>query len=245
LGEVPPGLLNDWRRSYDNAVQFSNPETRIARLDLRITGTALEIRRAIVNVESDPLLCIYYLDEKRPGMRVNDNYHYDDYFSYIYVDRHTFMRGVNHGEGPVIYNVRLKKGWNKIKHYRAELDGFTRWNNARIFEATVEKGLFEIYYFDFDDYLNDERIQFATLEGSIVIEKNKNGGDSFWFLLVDPIRVRKNDDEEASEVHKILLFVDPETFPNSGNYVLFGEIEWFLTVDDDVIFSVIEIKEEK
>jgi hypothetical protein len=64
--------------------------------------------------------------------------------------------------------------------------------------------------------------------------------------LVDPIRIRRTDyDDEVQLVHKILLNVDYEKFPRRGNYVLFGEIESFLTMDGDVIFSVLEIKEEK
>jgi hypothetical protein len=43
----------------------------------------------------------------------------------------------------------------------------------------------------------------------------------------------------------VLLAVDPEKFPRRGNYLLFGEILYFLTQDGDVIFSIIEIKEEK
>jgi hypothetical protein len=249
LNEVPPGLLEDWKGRYDRVVQFSDPETKIASLSLQITGTELDIRRSSYNDNKDPLLRRYYLDEKRPGMKVENNYHYDDYFFYMYVDRDTFMRGVDHdedpGQGKVIHNVRLKKGWNKIIHYRAEMNGFVRWRNAHIFEATVEKGRFEIYYFDYEDYLNDERVQFATLEGRVVVEKNKDGEDEFWFLLADPIRVRKDSAEKASDVYKILLWVDPEKFPRSGNYVLFGEIERWLTHDGDVIFSILEIKETK
>jgi hypothetical protein len=160
------------------------------------------------------------------------------------------MRGVDHaedpGQGKLIFNVSLKRGWNKIKHYRADMRDFAKYAAVHIYEATFEKGLFEFYYFDFDDYLNDESVQFATLEGTVVVVK-KEDGDDFWFLLEDPIRIRDHyyDDDEVRDVYKVLLFVDPRTFPRSGNYVLFGEIDHFTTEDGDVIFSVVEIKEER
>jgi hypothetical protein len=246
LNEVPPHILKHWKGSYDEAIQFSNPETNIAHLDLRITGTELKITRTMTQDDRNPLLRQYFLDEKRPGMKVNDHYQYDDYFSYIYADRDTFMRGVDHAEDPwdgkVIYNVSLKKGWNKLKHYKAEMKDFARYS-VHISEATFEKGSFEVFYFDFEDYINDNNIQFATLKGMVAVEKNSDMKDEFWFYMVDPIRVR-SDYNEVRDVRKVLLLVDPETFPRSGNYMLLGEIDRFLTPEGDVVFCIIEIKEE-
>jgi hypothetical protein len=246
LKEVPPHILQHWRGRYDKSIQFSDPETNIAHLDLRITGTDLRITRIMTHDDRNPLLRQYFLDEKRPGMKVNDNYHYDEYFSYVYADRDTFMRGVDHEEntwqGKEIYNVSLKKGWNKLKHYRAEMDGFARYN-VHINESTFEKGSFDVLYFDFDDYAHDNNMQLATLEGIVVVDINDKMEDEFWFLLAEPIRVR-SDYNEVRDVHKVLLLVDHETFPRRGNYALFGEIDRFLTSAGDVVFCIIEIKEE-
>jgi hypothetical protein len=246
LNEVPPHILQHWKQSYDKAIQFSDPATNIAHLDLRITGTALRITRIGTHDDRDPLLRQYFLDEKRPGMQVNDHYHYDEYFSYVYADRDTFVRGVDHDEntwqGKEIYNVSLKKGWNKLKHYRAEMSGFARYN-VHISEATAEKGSFDVFYFDFDDYVHDNNIQLATLEGIVVVDKNDKMEDEFWLLLAEPIRVR-SDYNEVRDVHKVLLLVDHETFPRRGNYALFGEIDRFLTSAGDVVFCIIEIEEE-
>jgi hypothetical protein len=245
LDEVPQDMLRHWAWSYDDVVQCSDPETRLAYLELRITGTELDIRRASYFDGNIPSLRQYFMEEKRPGMRVNDNYYYEDYFSYIYSDRDTFLRGVDHhedfGQGKIIYNVALKRGWNKVKYYRAEMNGFTQYN-VHISEASLEKGSFSIFYFDFDDYLNDEFIQFATLEGEIIAEKNSNLEDRYYFLLTEPIRVQ-NSFDEVREVHKLLLLANFETIPSWGNYVLFGEILHFLSQEGDVIFYVIEVKE--
>jgi hypothetical protein len=242
LGEVPPDILVHWGKNYDtDIIQCSDPETKIARLDLRITGTELNIERAIISSgDKEPLLRQYSLEEKKSSGR----------FSYVYSDRDAFLRGENHdedlGQSTIIYNVSLKKGWNKIRHFKSEIKDFAGYY-ASISESTAEKGLFEMYYFDLDDYMdNDDTRQPTTLEGKIVVEKNINLQDELYFLLKEPIRVRDSYGIEM-DVHKLTLLVDNRihtTFPDNGNYILYGDIEYFISAEGDILFYVLEIKEK-
>jgi hypothetical protein len=240
LGNV--SFLRHWESFYDKGVlQCSDPETRTAYLDLLITGAEIRIT---TQAEGSGR---YSVDEIRPG---NFAGYYDE-FSYIYSDRDAVIRGVDHREDPglgkLIYNISLKKGWNKIKHYKSEIKGFANYK-VDIIESTLEKGRFEIYYFDtvdylnskINDYLNNNNSQLTMLEGKIVLVNS----NTYYFVLKKPIKVRVSSDEERS-VRKLLLWVDPVTFPTRGNYVLFGEIEHFTISGGDVIFSVIEVGEKK
>jgi hypothetical protein len=242
LGNV--SFLKHWESFYDKGVlQCSDPETRTAHLDLLLTGAEVRIT---TQAEGSGR---YSLDEIRPG-----NYKgYYDGFSYIYSDRDAVIRGVDHREDPgwgkLIYNVSLKRGWNKIKDYKMEIKDFANYK-VTIIESTFEKGRFEIYYFDYadyinskmNDYLNNKNSQLVMLEGKIVPENN----NIYSFVLKKPIKVRSEFGGVRS-VRKLLLWVvDPVvTFPDRGNYVLFGEILRLETSEGDVIFSVIEVGEKK
>jgi hypothetical protein len=238
LDEIPPDILNHWEMDYDSdVIQCSDPETKTARLDLRITGTKLDIERAIILLsDTEPSLRQYSLEEKRPGME--NGYHYEERFSYVYSDRDTFLIGENSDE---IYNISLKKGWNKIRHYK---EGYY----AGISESTVEKGIFEIYYFDLNDYINnDDTRQPATLEGRVIVQRNRNLPIERYFLLKEPIRVRDSYGAER-DVHRLLLLIDErihKTFPINGNYILHGDIEYFVTPDGDIMFYVLKLKKKR
>ncbi|MDR0495060.1 MAG: YARHG domain-containing protein [Treponema sp.] len=245
LDEVPQNMLNPWKDEWlfrRNPMECSDPETKTAELHLKMTGTLPpetidEVYSTTKNLFTEkPLLRQYSLSETKSGYKQYEN----GSFHYVYSDRDALIRGVDHEEDPgqakTIFNVSLKKGWNKIKYYRAEIKDFGRYNlNIHIYETAFEKGGYYIYYFDLDDYINNTRRQPATLQGRIVIEKKNDLQEYFYFVLNKPLGLGNGYGEIVEHKRVLLAVNNHETFPRRGKYILYGDIDfwWYSTKYDE------------